>query len=38
MVGRTVGEPEPPHGIPESASAVGGIPPAGAPGTLPPVG
>lgn len=32
------GEPEPPHGIPESASAVRGIPPAGAPGTLPPAG
>lgn len=33
-----VGEPKPTHGIPESASAVGGIPPACAPGTLPPTG
>lgn len=34
----SVGEPKPPHGIPESASAIRGIPLEGAPGTLPPAG
>lgn len=32
------GEPKPPHGFPEGASAVRGVPPAGAPGPFPPAG
>ena len=34
--GRSVGEPQPPHGVPESPAALGGLPLAGAPGALPP--
>ena len=34
--GHSAGEPQPTHGVPESAAALGGLPHAGAPGALPP--